>query len=36
MQSLDVVNEVNVRLYVLAPSADVAGGEALPYLDLLE
>jgi hypothetical protein len=36
MQPLDVVNEVDERLYVLAPSIDVAGVEALPRLDLLE
>ena len=36
MQRLDVVNELDVRLYVLASSADVGGREALPCLDLLE
>ena len=35
-QPLDVVNELDVGLYVLASSADVAGREALPCLDLFE
>jgi hypothetical protein len=36
MQPLDVVNELDVRLSVLTPGTDVASGETLPCLDLLE
>ncbi len=36
MQPLDVVNELDIRLDVLAPSLDVPANEAFPCPDLPE